>query len=57
MAVGQPFNNYWGILIASPLAMGAALAPWAIRDLYWRCRGNKQIESVSLASAATVQMG
>jgi hypothetical protein len=56
MAVGQPFNNYWGILIASPLAMGAALAPWAIRDLYSRCRGSKQIEAVSLAPAATVQM-
>jgi hypothetical protein len=55
-AVGQPFNNYWGILDAAPLSMGAALAPWAIRDLYWRCRGTTPVEEMSLKAAESVQV-
>ncbi|HEV8062042.1 MAG TPA: hypothetical protein VGP68_19345 [Gemmataceae bacterium] len=41
LAVGQTFNTYWGILLVPVLSMGAALAPWAIRDLYLQCRGKK----------------
>lgn len=33
--VGQPFNQYWGVLIAPVLVLGAARSPAAIRDL-WR---------------------
>jgi hypothetical protein len=38
LVVGQPFNDYWGIIDAPGLSMGAALAPWAIRDLWRQCR-------------------
>jgi hypothetical protein len=31
--VGQPFNDYWGLLDAPLLALGFAAAPDALRDL------------------------
>ena len=31
--VGQPFNQYWGALYTPLLCLGAARAPWAVRDL------------------------
>jgi hypothetical protein len=37
--IGQPFNQYWGSLIAPLLALGAAQAPTAISDLVRRSRG------------------
>jgi hypothetical protein len=33
VAVGNPFNAYWGLLYAPLLSFGAALAPAALRDL------------------------
>jgi hypothetical protein len=54
LAVGQSFNAYWGILIAPVLSMGAALAPWAIRDLYRCLRPGKAVAQVSLAAVETV---
>ena len=54
LAVGQSFNAYWGILIAPVLAMGAALAPWAIRDLYRSIRPTKLVAPVSLAAVEGV---
>lgn len=32
--VGKPMNNYWGLLAAPLLALGAAQAPAALRDLF-----------------------
>jgi hypothetical protein len=32
--VGQPFNDYWGLLMAPLLACGCAAAPEALRDLF-----------------------
>jgi len=32
--VGQPFNDYWGLLDAPLFAFGFAAAPAALRDLY-----------------------
>jgi hypothetical protein len=32
--IGQPFNQYWGAMIAPLLCLGAARAPLALRDLY-----------------------
>ena len=54
LAVGQHFNDYWGIIDAPLLSMGAALAPWAIRDLYRQCRGIKTGEPASLATVESV---
>ncbi len=48
LAVGQMFNSYWGILVAPPLSMGAALAPWAIRDLYRQIRPKNPAAAASL---------
>ncbi len=36
--VGQPINQYWGSLIAPLLCLGAARAPWAMRDLWSRAK-------------------
>jgi hypothetical protein len=33
LVIGQPFNQYWGLLLAPPLAWGAARGPVALRDL------------------------
>jgi hypothetical protein len=35
LCVGQPFNQYWGLLLAPPLAWGAGRAPRVLCDL-WR---------------------
>jgi hypothetical protein len=32
--VGQPFNDYWGLMYAPLLAFGFAAAPATLRDLY-----------------------
>lgn len=47
--VGQPFNQYWGSLIAPLFCFGAAQAPLALRDLWRRARG------VSLETIATLE--
>lgn len=36
--VGHPFNQYWGAMLAPLLAIGVALAPAAIRDLWQAMR-------------------
>jgi hypothetical protein len=54
LALGQPFNDYWGILLAPVMAMGGALAPWAIRDLYRQIRPKSVPQSVSLEAAPSV---
>ena len=54
LAVGQPFNSYWGILVAPVFAMGAALAPWAIHDLYRQIRPKKTAPTASLAAMESV---
>lgn len=40
-AVGQPINQYWGSLIAPLLCLGAARAPWAVRDLWQAAFGGQ----------------
>jgi hypothetical protein len=40
LCVGQPFNQYWGLLLALPLAWGAARAPCTLRDLWLVAAGN-----------------
>ena len=37
--VGQPFNQYWGCLLAPLLALAAARCPWRMRDLIAAARG------------------
>ena len=37
--VGQPFNDYWGLMNAPLLAFGIAAAPEAIHHLYVAVRG------------------
>jgi len=32
--VGQPFNDYWGLMYAPMLAFGFAAAPAVLRDLF-----------------------
>jgi hypothetical protein len=54
LAVGQPFNAYWGILTAPVLSMGAAIAPWAIRDLYHCVRPEKSVQPANLPVAGGV---
>ena len=56
LAVGQSFNNYWGILDAPLLSMGAALAPWAIRDLWRQCRAPKKQNAENVALIDNVQV-
>lgn len=34
LCIGQPFNQYWGLLLAPPLALGAARAPRAAVELW-----------------------
>lgn len=36
--VGQPFNQYWGSLLAPLLCLGVAQAPAALRDLWLQAR-------------------
>src|SRR4029077_876671 len=36
--VGQPFNQYWGSLIAPLLCLGVARCPLSLRDLWQRAR-------------------
>jgi hypothetical protein len=36
--VGQPFNQYWGSLIAPLLCFGAARCPWVLRDAVIACK-------------------
>jgi hypothetical protein len=36
--VGQPFNQYWGVLIAPVLALGFARSPAAVKDLWHAAR-------------------
>lgn len=47
--VGQPFNQYWGMLIAPPLALGLARAPAALVDLW---RAAKRGAEISVAPAS-----
>ena len=47
--VGQPFNQYWGVLIAPVLAWGFARAPAALRDLWHAARWSERIASPNLA--------
>ena len=56
LAIGQPFNDYWGIIDAPMLSMGAALAPWAIRDLWQACRSRKPQKPENLAVIDSVQV-
>jgi hypothetical protein len=35
--VGQPFNQYWGSLIAPLLCFGAARCPWVLKDAATAC--------------------
>jgi len=39
--VGQPFNEYWGLLYAPLLPLGIAQAPAALRDLIQSLRQKK----------------
>jgi hypothetical protein len=39
LCIGQPFNQYWGLLLAPPLAWGAVRAPRELRDLLWVAAG------------------
>jgi hypothetical protein len=39
--VGQPFNEYWGLLYAPLLPLGIAQAPAAMRDLWHSLLGNR----------------
>ena len=50
--VGQPFNQYWGSLIAPLLCLGAAVSPRAIVDLWHASR-----LSIPWSSAAWHQRG
>ncbi|CAN5323665.1 hypothetical protein BH10PLA2_BH10PLA2_38770 [soil metagenome] len=54
LALGQPFNDYWGILLAPVLSMGAALAPWAIRDLYRQIRPKTLPQTASPVAVQSV---
>ncbi|HTQ40822.1 MAG TPA: hypothetical protein VMJ32_17510 [Pirellulales bacterium] len=49
--IGQPFNQYWGSLIAPLLTLGAAQAPTAISDLFRRSRSLECDQAATLASA------
>ncbi len=48
--VGHPFNQYWGALIAPMLAIGVALSPGALHDLWAK---TKQIKQADKAVQAT----
>ncbi len=39
LCVGQPFNQYWGLLLAPPLAWGAVRAPCVLWDLWFVAAG------------------
>ncbi len=47
--IGQPFNQYWGSMIAPLLTLGVAQAPLAIGDLIHRSRGISSPPSTVLA--------
>ncbi len=49
--IGQPFNQYWGALIAPLLALGAAAAPAELVRLYREARGAARRAPVSAAGA------
>lgn len=46
LVVGQPFNQYWGLLLAPPLACGAARGPLALVELVCSVRGWGQVSRV-----------
>jgi len=48
--VGQPFNQYWGSMVAPLLTLGAAQAPTAISDLVHRSYGISNSQSAVLAA-------
>ncbi len=50
--IGQPFNQYWGALIAPLLCLGAAHGPDALADLYRRAFASQSALDVSPAAAA-----
>jgi hypothetical protein len=56
--VGQPFNQYWGSLIAPLLCLGVAHSPAAISDLFWRAMENGHlgpaVRSAGLEQSASV---
>lgn len=49
--VGQPFNQYWGSLVAPLLALGVAQAPTTISDLVCRSRGLSCSQRAAVATA------
>ncbi len=49
--VGQPFNQYWGALLAPLFCLGAAQAPAALADLWSRACGQTALGPVSSTAA------
>jgi hypothetical protein len=54
VVVGQPFNNYWGLLYAPLLALGLVWTPAALRDLYHSLRA-APVTSSAPAPCLTIQ--
>jgi hypothetical protein len=52
--IGQPFNQYWGSLIAPLVCLGIAAAPDALATL-WRCARRSSAVTVILSCGGTQQ--
>jgi hypothetical protein len=57
LAVGQEFNDYWGIMDVALLSTGAAISPWAVRDLWASASGAKPQATVTTESVEMAHGG
>ncbi len=55
--VGHPFNQYWGAMLAPLLAIGVALSPAAIRDLWTAMRRLRAANETLASGSRPVESG